>query len=298
MTAAKSNEKKANARRANRNKSLWGDAWRRLLKNKAAVLGMVWLAILIFSAIFAPLLTRYEPTAQNLREAYIRPCWEHLMGTDNLGRDIFSRVLHGGRISLVLGIVCVSISWVFAGPIGAISGFYGGRVDNVMMRVIDVFQAIPGFLLSVAIAAALGSGMFNCMIAVGIGSIAPCARLLRGAVLQIRNMEYIEAARSIRASDSRIIFRHIIPNVLAPVIVTMTMSIAGAMLMAASLSFIGLGVQPPSPEWGAMLSAARGELRKYPYMAIAPGMMIFTTTLAMNLIGDGLRDALDPRLKN
>lgn len=281
-----------------RRKTLWVDAWRRLRKNKAAVIGMIWLAILILSAVLAPLLTPYDPAAQNLRGAYIRPCGEHLFGTDNLGRDIFTRVLYGGRISLVLGIVCVAISWVFAGPLGAISGFYGGRVDNFLMRLTDVFQAIPGFLLSVAIAAALGSGMFNCMIAVGIGSIAPCARLLRGAVLSIRNMEYVEAARSIRASDARIIFKHILPNVLAPVIVTMTMSVAGAMLMAASLSFIGLGVQPPSPEWGAMLSAARGELRKYPYMAIAPGMMIFTTTLALNLIGDGLRDALDPRLKN
>lgn len=284
--------------RKKKRQTLWRDAWRRLCRNRAALIGMIWLGILILAAVFAPFLTPYDPAAQDMRNAFTPPCAEHWMGTDNLGRDIFTRILYGGRISLVLGIVCVAISWVFAGPLGAVSGFYGGRVDNVMMRMVDVFQAIPGFLLSVAIAAALGSGMFNCMIAVGIGSIAPCARLLRGAILPIREMEYVEAARSIRASDARIIFKHILPNVLAPVIVTMTMSVAGALLMAASLSFIGLGVQPPSPEWGAMLSASRDHLRKYPFMAVAPGAVIFTTTLALNLIGDGLRDALDPRLKN
>ena len=280
-----------------RRKSLAYDAWRRLVRNKAAVIGMIWLTILILAAIFAPLLTNYDYATQNLKEAYMAPCAKHWLGTDNLGRDLFSRLVYGGRISLVLGIVCVGISWAFAGPIGAISGFYGGKVDNVLMRFVDLFQAIPGFLLSVSIAAALGSGMFNCMIAVGIGSIPPCARLLRGAILPIQNMEYIEAARSIRASDGRIIFKHVLPNVLAPVIVSITMSIAGALLMSASLSFIGLGVQPPSPEWGAMLASARSHLRKYPYMAIVPGMAIFSTTLALNLIGDGLRDALDPRLR-
>ena len=280
-----------------RRKSLAYDAWRRLTKNKAALIGMIWLCILILAAIFAPLLTKYDYAAQNLKGAYTPPCAEHIFGTDHLGRDLFSRIVYGGRISLVLGLVCVCISWAFAGPIGAIAGFYGGKVDNFLMRFIDLFQAIPGFLLSVSIAAALGSGMFNCMIAVGIGSIPPCARLLRGAILPIQNMEYIEAARSIRASDRRIIFKHILPNVLAPVIVSITMSIAGALLMSASLSFIGLGVQPPSPEWGAMLASARGYLRKYPYMAIIPGLAIFSTTLALNLIGDGLRDALDPRLR-
>lgn len=280
-----------------RRKTLAYDAWRRLIRNKAAVIGMIWLAILILAAVFAPLIATYDYASQNLKEAYMGPCAKHILGTDHLGRDLFSRLVYGGRISLVLGIVCVGISWAFAGPIGAISGFYGGKVDNVLMRFIDLFQAIPGFLLSVSIAAALGSGMFNCMIAVGIGSIPPCARLLRGAILPIQNMEFIEAARSIRASDSRIIFKHILPNVLAPVIVSITMSIAGALLMSASLSFIGLGVQPPSPEWGAMLAGARGYLRKYPYMAIVPGVAIFSTTLALNLIGDGLRDALDPRLR-
>jgi len=280
-----------------RRQSLAADAWRRLIKNRAALIGMIWLCILILAAIFAPYITKYDYSTQSLADAYTKPCLEHLLGTDHLGRDIFSRLVYGGRISLVLGVVCVCISWLFAGPIGAISGYYGGKVDNVMMRFIDLFQAIPGFLLSVSIAAALGSGMFNCMIAVGIGSIPPCARLLRGAILPIRNMEYIEAAKSIRASDARIIFKHILPNVLAPVIVSITMSIAGALLMSASLSFIGLGVQPPSPEWGAMLSASRTYLRKYAYMAVAPGFAIFSTTLALNLIGDGLRDALDPRLR-
>lgn len=280
-----------------RRKSLAYETWRRLVRNRAAVIGMIWLAILILAAVFAPLLTQYDYASQNLQEAYMKPCAQHILGTDHLGRDMFSRLVYGGRISLVLGIVCVAISWAVAGPIGAVAGFYGGRVDNLLMRFIDLFQAIPGFLLSVSIAAALGSGMFNCMIAVGIGSIPPCARLLRGAILPIQNMEYIEAARSIRASDARIIFKHVLPNVLAPVIVSITMSIAGALLMSASLSFIGLGVQPPSPEWGAMLASARGYLRKHAYMAIVPGLAIFSTTLALNLIGDGLRDALDPRLR-
>lgn len=280
-----------------RRKSLALDVWRRLRRNRAALIGVIWLGILILAAVFAPYITKYDYAEQDLPSAYMAPCAEHWLGTDHLGRDLFSRLAYGGRISLVLGIVCVAISWAFAGPIGALAGFYGGRVDNVLMRFIDLFQAIPGFLLSVSIAAALGSGMFNCMIAVGIGSIPPCARLLRGAILPIQNMEYIEAARSIRASDARIIFRHILPNVLAPVIVSITMSIAGALLMSASLSFIGLGVQPPSPEWGAMLAASRKYLRKYAYMAIVPGLAIFSTTLALNLIGDGLRDALDPRLR-
>lgn len=285
------------AKSKQRKQTLAKDALHRLFKNKAAVVGMIWLCIMIIAAILAPLICKYDYKTQDMSIAKQAPSAEHILGTDQLGRDIFSRIVYGGRISLVLGLVAVGISWAFAGPIGAISGFYGGKVDNIMMRFIDLFQAIPGFLLSVSIAAALGSGMFNCMIAVGIGSIPPCARLLRGAILPIRNMEYIEAAKSIRASDSRIIFKHILPNVLAPIIVSITMSIAGALLMSASLSFMGLGVQPPSPEWGAMLSGARNYLRQYPYMGIAPGVVIFLTTLALNLIGDGLRDALDPKLR-
>ncbi|MBR6889856.1 MAG: ABC transporter permease, partial [Clostridia bacterium] len=238
-------------RRKGNSNSLWHDAWRRLLKNRAAVIGMCWMAVLILSAVFAPLIAPYDYAAQDLGAAYTPPCWAHPFGTDNLGRDIFSRVLYGGRISLMLGLVSVGIAWLFAGPIGAIAGYYGGRVDSVMMRFIDVFQAIPGFLLSVAIAAAIGTGMFNCMIAVGIGSIPPCARLMRGSILPIRNIEYIEAAQMVNARDRRVIFRHILPNVLAPVIINITMSVGGAMLTAAALSFIGLGVQPPSPEWGA-----------------------------------------------
>ncbi|MDR0929920.1 MAG: ABC transporter permease [Oscillospiraceae bacterium] len=289
--------KRRESHRNNKN-SLWHDAWRRLKKNKAAVVGMVWMAILILASAFAPLIAPYDYAAQDLGNAYMSPCWAHPFGTDNLGRDIFSRVLYGGRISLMLGIVSVGIAWAFAGPIGAIAGYYGGKVDGVVMRFIDVFQAIPGFLLSVAIAASIGTGMFNCMIAVGIGSIPPCARLLRGSILPIRNIEYIEAAQMVNATDRRIIFNHILPNVLAPVIINVTMSVGGAMLTAAALSFIGLGVQPPSPEWGAMLSAARGSIRKYPYMACIPGAVIFSAVLSLNMIGDGLRDALDPKLRN
>ncbi|MBR6221538.1 MAG: ABC transporter permease [Clostridia bacterium] len=285
-------------RRKGNSNSLWHDAWRRLLKNRAAVIGMCWMAVLILSAVFAPLIAPYDYAAQDLGAAYTPPCWAHPFGTDNLGRDIFSRVLYGGRISLMLGLVSVGIAWLFAGPIGAIAGYYGGRVDSVMMRFIDVFQAIPGFLLSVAIAAAIGTGMFNCMIAVGIGSIPPCARLMRGSILPIRNIEYIEAAQMVNARDRRVIFRHILPNVLAPVIINITMSVGGAMLTAAALSFIGLGVQPPSPEWGAMLSGARSYIRKYPYMVCIPGAVIFSAVLSLNMIGDGLRDALDPKLRN
>jgi len=267
------------------------------MKNRAAVIGMIWFGFLVLVAIFAPLIAPYDYAEQNLNEAFTFPSAEHPFGTDNLGRDILSRLMYGGRISLFLGLISVGIAWFFAGPIGAISGYYGGKVDNVLMRFIDVFQSIPGFLLSVTVAATLGRGLFNCMIAVGIGSIPPCARLLRGSILPIRNMEYIEAAKSINAKDSRIIFKHILPNVLAPIIINITMSVGGAMLAAAGLSFIGLGVQPPSPEWGAMLSGARGYIRKYWYMAVFPGAAIFTAVLSLNMIGDGLRDALDPKLR-
>ena len=278
-------------------KSLWGNAWQLLLKNKAAMFGMSWMALLILSAAFAPLIAPYGFSDQNLTQAFLFPNFKHLLGTDHLGRDILSRLMYGGRVSLSLGLISISISWLIGGSLGAISGFYGGKVDNILMRFVDVFQSIPGFLLSIAIAATLGSGVFNCMIAVGIGSIPPCARLIRGSILSIREMEYIDAARSINARDKRIIFKHILPNVLAPIIVTMTMSVGGAMLMAASLSFIGLGVQPPNPEWGAMLSSARNFIREYWYMPTFPGLLIFSAVLSLNIIGDGLRDALDPRLR-
>lgn len=284
-------------KKRNSSNSLWLDAWRRLLRNRGAIIGICWMTVLILSAVFAPLIAPYDYLDQDLDRAFIFPSAEHLFGTDNLGRDIFSRVLYGGRISLALGLISVTIAWAVAGPLGAIAGYYGGRTDNILMRFIDVFQSIPGFLLSVAIAASLGTGMFNCMIAVGIGSIPPCARMLRSSILPLRNMEYIEAAHLVNASDKRIIIRHIMPNVLAPVIINITMSIGGAILMAAALSFIGLGVQPPSPEWGAMLSGARSHIRKYPYMVFIPGMVIFSAVLSMNLIGDGLRDALDPKLR-
>lgn len=284
-------------RKTQANNSLWHDAWRRLRKNRGAMAGLCWIGFLILASAMAPVLAPYDYAEQNLANAFVGPCREHLFGTDHLGRDIFSRILYGGRISLSLGLISVGIAWLFAGPIGAVAGYYGGRVDSVLMRFIDVFQSIPGFLLSVAIAASLGTGMFNCMIAVGIGSIPPCARLLRGSILPIRNIEYIEAAQMVNAGDRRIIFKHILPNVLAPVIINITMSIGSAMLMAAALSFIGLGVQPPSPEWGAMLSGARSYIRKYPYMVCIPGAVIFSAVLSLNMIGDGLRDALDPKLR-
>lgn len=278
-------------------KSQWTDVVRRLMRNKAAMFGLIVLVLLVLMAIFAPWIAPYHYDEQNLKQANLFPCQEHWMGTDNFGRDIFSRIIYGARISLQVGFIAVGIGVLIGGALGAAAAFYGGISDNIIMRFIDVLLAIPSILLAISISAALGPGLVNAMIAVGIGTVPNYARVVRASVLTVKEQEFVEAARSIGANDLRIILRHIIPNAMAPLIVQATIGVAGAILSAAALSFIGLGIQPPTPEWGAMLSAGRSYIRDYWHIVTFPGLAIMITIFALNLFGDGLRDALDPRLK-
>jgi len=293
-------------------KSQFLEIWRRFKKSRTAIVGLFLILVLVLTAIFADVIAppvvielsgdRADiviPLAefQDLTNDRAFPSAEHWFGTDSLGRDIFARVVHGTRISLMVGVIVVGIAAFVGITLGAIAGFYGGVYDNILMRLIDIMLAIPNILLAISIAAALGPGLVNVMIAVGIGSIPGFARIVRGSVLTIKDQEFIEAARSIGASDFRLIMRHIIPNCMAPIIVNSTMGMANAILNAAGLSFIGLGIQPPTPEWGAMLSEGRQIMIEFWPVAVFPGMAIALTILGFNLLGDGLRDALDPRLK-
>ena len=269
----------------------------RLSKSPLAMFGLGFIFLLVVCAIFANQLAPYSFAKQNLMHTFELPTAKHLLGTDEFGRDILSRLIFGARVSLQVGFIAVGISLVVGGLLGAFAGFYGGRFDNVIMRVMDVLLAVPQTLLAIAIAAALGPGLFNMMIAVGISAVPNYARIVRSSVLSIRGMEYVEAARAVGSSDLRIILRHIIPNSMAPIIVQSTLGVASAILNAAGLSFIGLGIQPPNPEWGAMLSGGRQYIRDFPHLTLYPGLAIMLTILALNFLGDGLRDALDPKLK-
>lgn len=276
----------------------WRDVWKRLKKDKMAMFGLFIILLLIFAAIFADFIAPYGFDDQNLKDRLLAPNSQYLLGTDNFGRDIFSRIVYGSRISLQVGFIAVGISAILGGSLGAIAGYYGGKLDNFVMRLMDVLLAIPSILLAISIVAALGPGLQNVMIAVGIGSIPSYARIVRASVLSIRDQEFVEAARAVGANDFRIITKHILPNSMAPIIVQATLGVAGAILSAAGLSFIGLGIQPPTPEWGAMLSSGRDYIRDNWHVATFPGLAIMITIFALNLLGDGLRDALDPRLKN
>lgn len=275
------------------------ELWKNFKKNKMALIGLFILIVILLLAIFANYIADYETVAikQNLVERLKSPSMKHIMGTDEFGRDIFARIIHGARVSLKVGITAISIAILAGGFLGAISGYYGGKVDNTIMRTMDIFLAVPSILLAIAIVTALGPDMRNLIFAISLSSTAGYARIVRASVLSVKDQEFIEAARAIGASDARIIFKHIIPNVLAPIIVQGTLGVAGAILATAALSFIGLGVQPPAPEWGSMLSSGRQYLRYAWWITTFPGLAIMVTILALNLVGDGLRDALDPRLK-
>lgn len=273
---------------------------RRLFKNKAAVFGLLIIVMLVLCAVFAEQIAPYGYDDQELSRAFKGPCMEHPFGTDNLGRDILSRIIFGSRVSLQVGVISVGIAALFGTIIGAISGFYSGVLDNFIMRVVDIVLSIPSVLLAISISAMLGdgNGLINLMIAIGVAEIPRWARVVRAQVLSVKEQEFVEAAKAIGAGDIRIILRHILPNCLAPMIVQATLGVATAILDAAGLSFIGLGIKPPVPDWGGMLSASREYIRDYWYMVTFPGLMIMITIYALNLFGDGLRDALDPRLKN
>ena len=266
-------------------------------KNKLAMLGLIiFLAELLLVAL-APLISPYDYAAMDIMAIQQGPSSAHLLGTDELGRDILSRILYGGRYSITMGLLSVLISTSVGMTIGAIAGYFGGWVDNIIMRLLDIIQSLPAMLLTIVISAALGSGYFNTILALSVNGLPAAARMLRANMMKERDNEYIEAAVSINCSKFRIITSHLVPNSLSANIVQATMGVANMIVMAASLSFIGLGVQPPTPEWGAMLSGARQFIRQCPHMVIAPGMAIAITILALNLMGDGLRDALDPKLK-
>lgn len=286
-------------KKVNKKNSQWVEIARMLSKNKMAMLGLVILIILILLAIFANVIADYETVVikQNLANRLAPPNSQNWLGTDEFGRDIFARLIHGARVSLKVGILAVGLSIIIGGTLGAISGFYGGYTDNVIMRIMDIFLAVPSILLAIAIVSALGPSIINLMVAISISSVPRYARIVRASVLSIRDQEFIEAAKAIGASNTRIIFKHIIPNSLAPVIVQGTLGVASAILSTAGLSFIGLGIQPPDPEWGSMLSGGRQYLRYAWWVTTFPGVAIMITILSLNLLGDGLRDALDPRLK-
>ena len=274
-----------------------GEVWRRLKKNKVAVVSLFVILAVILVAIFAPLLARYPYEVQNTKRTLEGSSREYPLGTDRLGRDVLSRIIYGTRQSLQMGIIAMAISSVIGIILGAIAGYYGGFTDNIIMRLLDIYQSIPMLLLTVTLAAVLGPSLRNAVIAIGIAMVPGTARLMRASILTVREMEYIEAAKSINASNGRIIRKHILPNSIAPLIVSITMGIGNCIMSGAALSFVGLGAQPPIPEWGAMISDARNYMRGHPTLAIYPGICIMITVLAFNLLGDGLRDALDPRLK-
>jgi peptide/nickel transport system permease protein len=288
-------EQKAIPAEIHRGRSQWRLATERYLRNKPAIFGLIMLFLLICSAIFAPLLATYDPTS--IDYGYVRkpPSAEHIFGTDNLGRDIFSRVLWGGRDSLRVGMVAVLISIVGGVLLGLFSAFAGGFVDNLIQRFVDLTFAFPTILLLLSIVAALGPNLTTVLIAIGISGIPGYSRLMRGSVLQALNTEYVLAARLVGAGNLRLMFRHILPNVLTPIIIYGTLGLGGGIMVTAGLSYLGLGAQPPAPEWGAMLNEGRTYLQSAPWMSIYPGLAVFLAILSINLIGDGLRDALDPK---
>ena len=280
-------------------KSLWEETGHRLKKSKLAMFGLYILLALIIMAVFADVIYDYdtdviEPNYSSMLQA---PSSEHWFGTDNLGRDVFARVIYGSRISLQVSIMSIVISLIIGGGFGAVAGYYGGRVDDILMRIMDVFLAIPNMLMAIAVVASLGPSMFNLMLAIAISNIPRFARIVRASILGVKDEEFVEAARACGATNTRIIIREVLPNCMAPIIVQGSIAIASSILVIASLSFVGLGVAPPTPEWGSMLSEGRTYIRDSNYLTVFPGLAIAITSLSINLLGDGLRDALDPKLK-
>ncbi len=285
------------ASRAAEERSLAGVALRRFLTIRSAAAGAVVLLLLVLAAVLAPYLTPFEYDKIAPTAAYEAPSREHLMGTDKFGRDVYTRVLYGGRISLTVGLIATAIGGGVGVVLGMTAGYFGGLVDEVIMRILDMMLAFPGILLAMGIVAMLGPSLQNLMIAVGIGYIAGFARLMRGNVLAARKFDYVLAAESLGGRSWTIMRRHVLPNIAAPLIVYATLSVASAILTAAGLSFLGLGAQPPSPEWGIMLSDGRETLNRAWWVSLFPGLAILATTLSINFVGDGLRIALDPRMR-
>jgi len=274
-----------------------GTLWRTLRRHRLAVAGLIVLGLLVFSAVFANVVAPFSPYLIKMPERLRGPSWQHLLGTDDFGRDVLSRVIHGSRISLEVGAIAVGIAVTVGVTLGVSAAYIAGRLDSIIMRAMDIVLAFPAILLAIGIMAILGPSTANVMIAIGIVYVPIFARVVRGSALQVKAQEYVEAARAMGASDQRIIRRHVLPGVLDTIIVQVSLSLAFAILAEAALSFLGLGTQPPTPSWGSMLSSGREWIERAPWLTIFPGIAIFVTVLALNVIGDGLRDALDPRLR-
>jgi ABC-type dipeptide/oligopeptide/nickel transport system permease subunit len=272
-------------------------AWRQFRRNRAGLIGLGIIVMFLLVGFLAPVLAPYDPYDVDFERSLQGPSRESWFGWDELGRDVFSRVIYGARISLVIGLIAVAIGVSVGVPLGALSGYYGGVADLFVQRFVDIMMAFPGILLAIVIVAVLGVGLVQAMVAIGIVSIPVYARLVRGQTLSLRNQEFVEAARAMGADVGRIVLRHVLPNTLAVIIVQSTLQIASAILTAAALGFLGLGAQPPTAEWGAMLSSARQYLRLAPHAVTFPGLAIMITVLGFNLLGDAIRDALDPRMR-
>ncbi len=272
--------------------------WASISRNRGAQFGMIFIALIIIRSLLSPYICRYDYSATDFAAMKSWPSANHLFGTDDLGRDILSRVLYGARYTLVIGILSTVLSAILGIIMGAVAGYFGGVVDSCLMRFLDLFQAFPSLVLAMAFCAVFGTGVDKCILALGITGIPGFARLMRANILRIRNMEYIEAATTINCPTWKIIARHIVPNAISPIIVEIAMSISRNGLASSSLSFLGLGVQEPKPEWGQMLAATRNYIRDFPYMVIIPGIFIVLTVLSFNMLGDAFRDALDPNLKD
>ena len=271
--------------------------WAKLKRNKAALFGGILIIIYVLSALLAPVLVTGSPSGLNLMNSLEGPSFKDPLGTDELGRPILGRIIYGSRVSLVIAVGVVFVGLICGIPLGLISGYYGGKIDFIIQRATDTMLAFPGFLLALAGIAVLGVGIKNTVISIGISMVPLYIRLVRGCVLSIREEAYVEAARAVGTRDVQILLRHILPNVMVPITVQTSMSMGTAILFAAGLGFLGIGVQPPTPEWGAMLGSARSYLFHAPHVATFPGIAIFLAVLSFNLLGDGLRDALDPRFK-
>lgn len=270
---------------------------RRFANNRAAVAGTAILSILVFLAIAAPLLTPYDPTVLNLAQAFQPPSWAHWFGTDNLGRDVLARIMYGGRYTLLIGIIAVTIATLIGVPLGLVSGYFGGAADMLIQRIADILLSFNPFLLALILVAVLGVGVQSVTIAAGIGVVPQFIRIARAQALSIRVTDYVEAAVNFGEKSTAILWRHVLPNALTPIIVYATLNIGTTILIAAGLGFLGLGVQPPTPEWGSMLGEARTYIFHAPYLMTFPGLAIFLAVFSFNLLGDGLRDALDPNLR-
>lgn len=273
--------------------------WMRYKRNKLAMLGMIVFVVMLAAVFSAPLYINYaEATTQHIVDAFKSPGGEHVFGTDQFGRDLFARIIYGGRISLGAGLATVAVSFVGGVALGGIAGYFGGRVDNIIMRICDMLMAIPGTMLAMAIVAALGAGLDKLLFSLAIVQIPGSARTVRAAIMNLRNSEFIEAARCYGTGSARIIFKHLLPNILGPLIVTTFMGLGQVILCIAAMGYLGIGVQAPTPEWGSIISENQTNIRYYPYLGLIPGIFIMISVLSLNFIGDGLRDALDPKMKN